>query len=119
MFFLCVKKNGNFLHFSVLRYFHKVVSISSMQATVVQFSTFCNSRLRIFFWQFVDKFDHLSSAFRCSYGIESTVYYSFLLQPNSSPYTHDYPKALLFEIQERRLLAHGLRKNSDFVAGQM
>ena len=43
--FLCMKKNGNFLHFSVLCFFYQLASANSVQAIVVQFSTFCSSRL--------------------------------------------------------------------------
>ena len=39
-----MKKNGNF-HFSVLCFFYRVASINFVKATVVQFSTFCSSRL--------------------------------------------------------------------------
>ena len=52
---LCVKKNGNFLRFNLLCFFYSVASISSVQATVVQFSNSCCSRLLI---QIV--FDNLS-----------------------------------------------------------
>ena len=85
MFCLCMKKNCNFLHFSVLcfisvlcicfSFLNWVASISSIQATGVQFSTSCSSRLP--FGVVFEKFDNLSSVFWCFYDIESTVYYSF------------------------------------------
>ena len=45
MFCLCMKKNGNFFAFRVLFSFYRIASINSLQATAVQFSNFCSSRL--------------------------------------------------------------------------
>ena len=42
---LSTKKNANFDHFSVLCFFYRVAPINPLQAIVVQFSTFCSSRL--------------------------------------------------------------------------
>ena len=72
MFCLCMKKNGNFLHFNVL-------SLSNLY------------KQKSYSFQFVEKFDNLSSVFRCSYDIESTIYSSYTGLSNLSqvypPYT--------------------------------
>ena len=60
---------------------------------------------RLPFWITISqKFDNLSLEFRCSYDIESTVYYSFPGQWKLSqihpPYTHDYRNTLLLDTKD-------------------
>ena len=108
MFCLWMKKNDSFQ--SILVYFAFFLSGCFYQ--------FCTSNFRpVFdllyfhisfstrFWQFVKKLDDLSSAFRWSYDISSTVYYSspghWNLSQVHPPYTHYYPNILLYESQEK------------------
>ena len=103
IFCLCLKKNVNLLHFSVICFFYHAASINSVQATVVQFSTCCSSSLL-----FRLNFDNLSKKL-----IICTQHFDILVisnrpftkvtpkfKPNSSPYTRLHPNTLLFETQE-------------------
>ena len=106
MFYPFIKKNGNFLHFSVFCFFYRVASISSVQATVVLFSTFYSSGLtfRIAFnilsKNLINCPQHFS-VLLISNRPFSAVPQSFKLKPNSSPYTHDYSNTLYFETPEK------------------
>ena len=42
--FLCIKKNGTFLHINVLSFFYRIAFISSPQTTTVQLLIFCSSK---------------------------------------------------------------------------
>ena len=98
-----MKKNVNFLHFSVIYFFYHAASINSVQGTVVQFSTSYSSSLL-----FRLNFDNLSKNL-----IVCTEHFDVLVmsnrpftkvppkfKPNSSPYTRHHPNTLLFETQE-------------------
>ena len=60
-FCLRIKKNGSLLHCSALCFFYCVASVNSVQATVVQFSTSCSSRLlfQLVFYNLLRKSDNL------------------------------------------------------------
>ena len=106
MFYPFIKKNGSFLHFSVFYFFYRVASINSVQATVVQFSTFYSSGLtfRIAFnilsKNLINCPQHFN-VFMISNRPFSAVPQSLKLKPNSAPYTHDYSNTLFFETQEK------------------
>ena len=79
IFCLCMKQNGDFLHFSVLCFFFELrLSILYKQLSYsFNFLQFYTTVLTSVL-QFAEKFDNLSSAFRCSYDVELTVYCSSL-----------------------------------------
>ena len=56
--------------------------------------------LSTIFRHFFEKFDNLSSAFRCTYDRLLQLTRWLKLKPNSFPYIRDSPKTLLFETEE-------------------
>lgn len=102
--FVCIWKNSNFVHFSVLCFFYRVAFISSTQTTVIQFSTFLRSRLPfqlvlnnssknlVICLQYFDVLMILKGPFATDFPDHWN---------NSFPYTHDYPSTLLFGTQDK------------------
>ena len=98
-----MKKNGSLLHFSVLCFFYRVASVNSVQATAVQFSTSCNSRLpfQLVFHNLLKKIDNLSSAFLPMIEIYAKTY----------PLYTRLSQHLVIRL-ERRFSAHSFSQNS-------
>ena len=111
--FMCyvLKKNDSLLHFSMLSFF--------LPGCFDQFSTsnccpvfnFLQFHIVLWtsFWQFIKKFDTFSSAFRCSYDIESTVNYSSSGRQNVNqvhPPIHKTIPTFCYLKLKRRFLAY-------------
>ena len=94
-------------------------SISFVQASAVQFATFCNSTFR-----FGLVFDNLSKTliicpqhldvFMISNRLLTTVPLVIECKPNSSPYAHDYLNILLSETQEKAFSLRAFREILNF-----
>ena len=113
-----MNKNGQFLHFIVFCFFTGCFYQSCVSGwpPVFNFLQFYTTLLTSL-WQFVKKFDNLSSAFQCSYDIESTVYYSFSGHWNLSeihPPEHTVIPTHCYLRLRTRFLPHTFSKNSKF-----
>ena len=122
MFFPVYEQEWLFSSFHCALLFHWIASINSVQETVIQFSTFCSSRVP-FQLVFNNLFKILIICFQHFHVLMISVYYSsstqhkkgswkwktsFFMQckslkfkPNSSPSTHGYLNTLLFETKNK------------------